>query len=412
MKYSVKIIVKFLLQMLNVLDRKTDIIYMRNNDYTGIITSINTNCFYFMQTMILSMQNKLSNNSSNMETEIFQQPYILEFLAKKYITPEKYILINLPLNIKKVVLIASGSSYNCAHITAEVLKESANCDAECIYSSEFSLNRNITIDKDTLYVFISQSGETTDTLDALKHVIKSTDKTLCITNNDDSTIWQLSNYKILTCAGKEHSIASTKAVSAQLFCSYLLVLKIMYSKNIDIQSDLNYLYNLPTFLKTILEDTKSIKAVAKKLSKFNTLSILGSRAFYALAKEGALKIKETSYINTTGYPQGEFMHGHVAVLNHKSAVISLIDSDNEAFCIKNLQRIKDDYKPFIVALSNNNSNGLLDEVSDHNFRLNAETKIFTLFGDLLILQLLALEIAKQLKRNIDRPKGLRKVVIN
>lgn len=385
---------------------------MRNNNHTGIITSVNTNCFDFMQTIVFSMQKKDTYSCSNMETEINQQPSILEHLAKKYITPEKYILINLPLNIKKLVLIASGSSYNCAHVTAEILKENASCEAVSLYSSEFMLNSNINVDKDTLYVFISQSGETTDTLDALKHVIKYTDRTLCITNNDDSTIWQLSNYKILTCAGKEHSIASTKAVSAQLFCAYLLVLKIMYSKNMDIQSDLNYLYNLPTFLEKVLEDKENIKTVAKKLAKFNSISILGSRAFYALAKEGALKIKETSYVNTTGYPIGEFMHGHVAVLNHKSAVISLIDRENEAFFIKKLEKIKDDYKPFIVAISNYDSNASLDKICSHNFKLNAETKIFMLFGDLLILQLIALEIAKQLKRNIDRPRGLKKVIIN
>lgn len=398
--------------MLNIRERKADIQYMKNNNYTAIITSINTNCFDFVQTMMVTMQKKETVKCSSMETEINQQPSILENLAKKYVTPEKYILINLPLNIKKVVLIASGSSYHCAYITAELLKESASCDAECVYASEFNLKRNISNDKDTLFVFISQSGETTDTLEALKHVIKSTDKTLCITNNDDSTIWQLSNYKILTWAGKENSIASTKALSAQLFCAYLLVLKIMYSKNIDIKSELNYLNNLPTFLENILENTENIKAVAKKLSKFNSISILGSRAFYALGKEGALKIKETSYINTTAYPQGEFMHGHVAVLNHKSAIISLVDKENESLCIKNLERIKNDYKPFIVSISNEDTSNSLDKVSNHNFKLNAETKIFTLFGGLITLQIMALEIAKHLKRNIDRPIGLKKVVIN
>lgn len=384
---------------------------MRNNNHTGAIIPYNVNCFDFMQTIILTMQKKEPLKCSSMESEIFEQPEILKNLSKKYITPDKYILINLPLNIKNVVLIASGSSYNCAHITAELLKENANCDAKCIYSSEFTLNSNINIDKETLYVFISQSGETTDTLDALKLVVKKTDKTLCITNNDDSTIWQLSNYKILTCAGKEFSIASTKAVSAQLFCAYLLVLKIMYSKNLDIQSELNYLFNIPTFLETILDDIKNIKAIAKKLSKFDIISILGSRTLYALAKEGALKIKEISYINTTAYPQGEFMHGHLAVLNHKSAVISLIDSDHVDFCINNLKKIKENYKPFIVTISNNTANSALDKVSNYNFRLNAETKIFTLFGGLVILQLLALETAKCLNRNIDRPNGLKKVVI-
>ncbi len=397
--------------MLNIKRGNADIHNMKNYNYTGIITSINTNWFDFMQTINISMQKNDTAIKSNMENEILEQPSIITELTKRYITPEKYILINLPLNIKKVVLIASGSSYHCGYITAELLKEYANCDAECVYSSEFVLNKNIETNKETLFVFISQSGETSDTLDALKKVSKITDKILCVTNNEDSTIWQLSNYKILTYAGKEHSIASTKAMSAQLFCLYLLVLKIMYSKNIDIQSEINYLHNIPTSLNHILEDRKSITEIAKKLSKYQNISILGSRAFYALAKEGALKIKETSYINTTAYPQGEFMHGHVAILNQKSAVIALVDEENEALMIKNIQKIKADYSPFLIAISNSDNTNL-EKYSNHNFRLSSETKIFAIFETLIMLQLLALEIAKHLKRNIDRPTGLKKVVIN
>ncbi len=384
---------------------------MKDNNQTEIIASINTNWFEFVQTISISMKKNDNVKQSNMETEILQQPSIIADLTKRYVTPEKYILINLPLNIKKVVLIASGSSYHCASITAELLKESAHCDAECIYSSEFVLNPNIETTKDTLFVFISQSGETSDTLDALKKVTKVSDKILCVTNNEDSTIWQLSNYKILTYAGKEHSIASTKAMSAQLFCLYLLVLKIMYAKNIDIQSEINYLHNLPTFLEKILENRDKIAEAAKKLSKFQNISILGSRVFYSLAKEGALKIKETSYINTTAYPQGEFMHGHVAILNQKSAIISLVDEENEQLIIKNIKKIKTDYKPFIVSISNSKTLEL-EKLCNQSFKLESETKIFSIFGTLVILQLLALEIAKYMKKNIDRPTGLKKVVIN
>lgn len=385
---------------------------MRNDNHTGIITSINTNWFEFVQTIVVSMQKNETTKKSNMESEIEEQPVIIANLIDKYVTPENYILINLPLNIKKVVLIASGSSYHCAYITAELLKDIAGCDAECVYASEFNYNKNLSVDKDSLFIFISQSGETSDTLEALKSVSKKTDKTLCITNNDDSTIWQLSNYKILTHAGKEHSIASTKAMSAQLFCLYLLVLKIMYSKSVDITNEISYLKNIPTLLNEIIADTTKIKTVAKKLSKYKNISILGSRAFYALAKEAALKIKETSYINTTAYPQGEFMHGHVAILNQKSAIISIIDKENEKLCLKNLQKIKTDYKPYIVTIANHEISPEVDDIGNQNFKINADSKIFNIFGGLVIAQLIALEIAKQLNRNIDRPIGLKKVVIN
>lgn len=382
------------------------------NSFSGILVPSNSILINFVQKIVLSMNKFGSTKKSSMEIEIFEQPNILKNLISRYITPENYILINLPLNIKKVLLIASGSSYNCAYITAEMLKDMANCDAECVYSSEFEMNKDIPIPEDVLYIFISQSGETTDTLDALKQISGRTDKIFCVTNNEDSTLWQMSNYKMMTYAGKEFSIASTKAMGAQLFCLYLLVLKIMYSRNIDIQPELTHIHNLPIFLEEILKDLKQLKLVTNKLSKFNSISILGSREFYALAKEGALKIKETSYSNTNAYPQGEFMHGHLAVLNQKAALISLIDKRHESHCVKNLKKIKEDYKPFIVTISNKDCDSAIDKFSNYNFKLNSDSMIFTMFGTLLIMQLFALEIAKKLRKNIDRPLGLRKVVIN
>lgn len=384
---------------------------MKNN-FSDILLQNNFNLVNFMQKIVLSMRNIGSTKSSSMENEIFEQPSILKDLISRYITPENYILINLPLNIKKVVLIASGSSYNCAYITAEMLKDIANCDAECVYSSEFEMNKKIPVPDDILYIFISQSGETSDTLHALKQVSGRTDKIFCVTNNEDSTLWQMSNFRMLTYAGKEFSIASTKAMGAQLFCLYLLVLKIMYSKNIDIQPELTHINNLPVFMENLLSDLSQLKQVAKKLAQYNSISILGSREFYAMGKEGALKIKETSYSNTNAYPQGEFMHGHLAVLNQKAALISLIDKRHESLCIKNLKKIKEDYKPYIVTISSCDSDPVLDKLANHNFKLEADSLIFTMFGTLLIMQLLALEIAKKLKKNIDRPIGLRKVVIN
>lgn len=384
---------------------------MKNN-FSGILLQNNSNFFDFMQKIVVSMKNIGSTKASNMENEIFEQPNILKDLIHRYITPENYILINLPLNIKKVILIASGSSYNCAYITAEILKDMANCDAECVYSSEFEMNKEIPVPEDVLYIFISQSGETSDTLHALKQVAGRTDKIFCVTNNEDSTLWQMSNFKMMTYAGKEFSIASTKAMGAQLFCLYLLVLKIMYSKNIDIQSELSHINNLPIFMENILNDLSEVRKVAKKLAQYNSISILGSRSFYAMAKEGALKIKETSYTNTNAYPQGEFMHGHLAILNQKAALISLIDKRHESLCIKNLKKIKEDYKPFIVTISNSDCDPMLDKLANQNFKLEADSLIFTMFGSLLIMQVLALEIAKKLKKNIDRPIGLKKVVIN
>ncbi|MDD3237953.1 MAG: SIS domain-containing protein [Candidatus Gastranaerophilales bacterium] len=385
---------------------------MRNDDNTGIIASINTNILGYVQSFVVSMNKNESAKKTNMELEIQEQPDIVTHLIENYITPENYILINLPLKIKKVILIASGSSYHCAYATAELLKDLAHCDAECVYSCEFNYNPNLDVNRDTLFIFISQSGETSDTLAALKEVAKKTDNILCITNHEDSTIWQLSNYKINTLAGIEMSIASTKALCAQLMCCYLLVLKIMYSKNIDITLELKQINNLPALLNDVISKKEQIKEIAKKISKFQNLIILGSREFYALAKENALKVTETSYINSVAYPQGEFMHGHLAVLNQKAALISFIDEENQDLYLNNLRKIKEEYNPYIVSVTGKNIRPDIDEIADFAFKNNAESKIFNIFGTLLFAQLVALEIAKALHRNIDRPIGLKKVVIN
>lgn len=172
----------------------------------------------------------------------------------------------------------------------------------------------------------------------MKRVLKKTDNTLCISNTENSTMWNLAKYKIHTMAGKEESIASTKALSAQLFCTMLLTLAIKQNQGEDITSDLQTLEKLPKFLDKELKSHNAIKKIAEKLVTFDSIEILGSRIFYGLAKEGALKIKETSYINTTAYPTGEFMHGHVAILNRKSAVIVLVDEINHGICINNIKK--------------------------------------------------------------------------
>lgn len=385
--------------------------YMMDVNDTGIFRFFSHMLFAKEQIEEVSME-KNNKKVSCMELEIKEQPDIIETLVKKYITDDNYILVNIPFNIKKVILIASGSSYHCALLTAELIKNMSCCDGEAFYASEFDAKQFRKAEDDTLFVFVSQSGETGDTLKAMKDILKISKNVFCITNNEGSTMWELSNYKLLTCAGKENSIASTKAMTAQLFCLYLMILKIMHSKRIDVSNEINDLKKLGKFLSLLFEKDSYIRKVAAQLAKYKTIEILGSQEFYSVAKEGALKIKETSYINTTAYPQGEFMHGHVAILNNKSAIISIIDSENSVQAISNIKKIKNDYSPCIVTISDIQDSEELEKHTNYNIKIDSQTIIFKLFASIVIMQLLALEIAKKLKRNIDRPQGLKKVVIS
>lgn len=351
----------------------------------------------------------MTDFQSSMEREIYSQPAVLANLLEKYVSPNGKILVDIPEKAQKICFVASGSSYHCGVVAAEMMKTSLGLDAEAFYSGEFFMSEKANWDK-RLFVFISQSGETSDTLKVMHDVMKRTDNTLCISNTVNSTMWNLAKYKIDTMAGKEESIASTKALTAQLLCVMLLILGVRQNQGEDISKEIENLKKLPDFIQNQLNSHDFIKQIAQNLVTYDSIEILGSRIFYGLAKEGALKIKETSYINTTAYPTGEFMHGHVAILNRKSAVIVLVDEINHGVCINNIKKIKESYNPYFITIADRNAPEYFNELGNNHITLDTNIEVLSIFGMLVLLQLTAFECAKLLGRNIDKPIGLSKVV--
>lgn len=354
-----------------------------------------------------TMANLLTKTRSSMENEILQQPKILELIIKNYIAADGSIILNSPTKIDRIVLVASGSSYHCARLSAEIFGEIAEIEARAIYSSEFLLKKIVPKDKDVLYIFISQSGETTDTLSALYKAKQLGVKTMCITNRENSTAWNAADYKINCHAGEEKSIASTKALTAQMLCLYLLALKFAQLQNKEISTRLKNLKKLPEIVQETLGLVDQIKPFAHFLAKYKDILITADGVSYALAKESCLKIKETSYINVMSHILGEFMHGHVAVLNNKKSILIYISSEELSYStIKNLEKIKKEYNPPICIIGTSS-----DRIkTTYNVDLEVEDEILKLFSNLVITQLLALKIAEKLNRNVDKPKGLKKVV--
>lgn len=344
---------------------------------------------------------------SSMEAEIYQQPQILELILKNYVAPDGYIILNTPTKIDKIILVASGSSYHCARLAAEVFGEIAEIEARAIYSSEFLLKKVVPHDKNVLYIFITQSGETTDTLSALNKAKQLNVRTMCITNKENSTAWLTADYRINCHAGEEKSIASTKALTAQMLCLYLLALKYAQIKGIDATDHLQQLKKLPDIIEASLDLEEKVKPLARFLSKYKNILITADGVSYALAKEACLKIKETSYINVMSHILGEFMHGHLAVLNNKKSVLVYISSEELSYStIKNLEKIKKEYNPpiCIIGTSSDRIN------STFNVDLDIEDEFLKIFSNLVIIQLLALKIAEKLNKNVDKPKGLKKIV--
>lgn len=347
-----------------------------------------------------------SKPKSSMETEIFEQSNVLENLLKTHVNDNNYILFDIPSDIQKVVIVASGSSYHCARFAADLFGNIANIEARAIYSSEFLLKSAVPHESDILYVFITQSGETSDTNSALKKAKELGMRTLCITNKKGSTIWEASDFKIDCCAGEEKSIAATKSLTTQMLCCTLLVLKYAAHKGIDITHYIEQLKTLSENIEKTYQLHTQIKEVAKFLSKFKNIVITADGISYAIAKEASLKIKETSYINVYSNILGEFMHGHVAILNNKPAFIHISINELSYTAIKNLNKIEEDYNPPLCVIGCSN-----DKINPkHHINIDCESDIVKSFCIVVIAQLLALETAKALGRNVDKPHGLNKVV--
>ena len=291
------------------------------------------------------------------------------------------------------------------------MEKFSGIESRAIYSSEFLLKSVIPHDENTLYIFITQSGETSDTLKSVDKV-KSTSNlaTLCITNNENSTIWKKCDYKVACFAGTENGIAATKSFTSQMLCLILISLKLIENVN-GAESTKDYkdsLIHLPIILEKALAKRDEIKHLACRLAKENTIIMTADGISYSLAKEAALKTKETSYKNISAAILGEFMHGHVAVLNNKSALVYIAVDKISERSIANINKIKHDYNPYLIVI------GPCPEEIQPNYHINVEceNEIQQMFADVVIFQQLALEIALKLRRNVDHPKGLQKVVVD
>ncbi len=353
-----------------------------------------------------------AKKKTNMELEIKEQTSIIPYILMKYIDPQTgEIKIELPQNIRKIVIVASGSSYHCARFAVDLVEKISKIETRAIYSSEFLLKNLIPHDENTLYVFITQSGETSDTLKSVERVKRETNlPTLCITNQENSTIWNTCDYQVACYAGVEHGIAATKSFTSQMLCLILISLKLIENiepENITKQYK-NSLFHLPPIIEKAIGKRDEIKKLAKHLAKENVVVITADGISYSLAKEGALKIKETSYKNISAAILGEFMHGHVAVLNNKSTLTFIsVDKVSER-SINNLNKIKEDYAPTLAIIGHGDES----IKPDYHISVACENEIQQLFANVVILQLLALETALKLKRNVDNPKGLHKVVVD
>jgi len=294
-----------------------------------------------------------------------------------------------------------------------LLEKYCQVDVEIDTSSEFRY-RNINIGKGGLLIAISQSGETADTLAAVRATKEKGAKVLSIINVLGSSLVKESDSIISTLAGPEIGVASTKAYTAQalclfLFSLYLAGLKKSISKK-EINSILADLKKLPSYQQNVLDGAAKIQGIAKTFFKFGSFLFLGRGINYPSALEGALKLKEISYIPAEGYPAGEMKHGPIALIDEYRAVVCVAPCDDlYEKMVSNMQETKARRGKVLAILSENDNEAstLSDKVIYIPRISNQDLNPFLVA---VCLQLFAYFVAKNLGCEIDQPRNLAKSV--
>ena len=264
-----------------------------------------------------------------MSKEIHEQPSVIQDSISHYINNED-LTVNLPkfpfniTNLKSITLVACGSSYYSGLVAREWFEKLARIKVDVEIASEFRY-REAPMDSSGLTVFISQSGETADTLAALKHCKKLNQKTISIVNVPNSSMCRNSDSSLKIFAGPEIGVASTKAFTCQLVVLASLAIHIgRINGNLSDDDENNYvksLLDVPRLISNVLDQEEDLIKIVKELNPIKNALYLGRGQMYPVALEGALKLKEISYIHAEGYPAGEMKHGPIALLEKGLPVI-------------------------------------------------------------------------------------------
>ena len=354
-----------------------------------------------------------------MEKEIYEQPVALERAIKSYIYDENVgAKINLlkELNFKeipKIILIACGTAYYACYVAKYWFEKLAKIPVEIDIGSEFRY-REPPIEKGTAAIFVSQSGETADTLAALRYCVGKAKDIISVVNVSTSSIARESDQVLEIHAGPEIGVASTKAFTCQLAVLFLMTLKAAQDRSeiseinfLKIVSDLK---SLPSNLSQYLGGTNSIQDIAYKLSSAGDVLFLGRGFMYPVALEGALKLKEISYIHAEGYAAGELKHGPIALIDDSVPVIILAPFD-ELFekNISNMQEVIA-RKANVILISDKEGLQSAGSMVKNTIEMPRANKLLTPLVYALPIQLLAYFAAVSKGTDVDQPRNLAKSV--
>jgi glucosamine--fructose-6-phosphate aminotransferase (isomerizing) len=316
-------------------------------------------------------------------------------------------------NLKKIHMIACGSAYHACVTGKYVIEDLTRIPVEVDMASEFRY-RNPILSEGTLVIIISQSGETADSLAALRESKRQGIKVLGIVNVVGSSIAREADNVMYTWAGPEIAVATTKAYSTQLAAIYLLALHFAKTRGMITQEQfvglLQELREIPDKIQTILDaNVPEVQHIATRFTGIRDMFFIGRGIDYATAMEGSLKLKEISYIHSEAYPAGELKHGPIALIEEGTLVVSLLTQE-ELFKknISNIEELK--ARGAVVAAITNEGNQAAQKASDYTIFIPDADSHFTTSLAVVSLQLLAYYIAVGKGLDLDKPRNLAKSV--
>jgi len=352
--------------------------------------------------------------------EIHEQPDVVrQNLGGRLNSVNEPILLNeVKLNqedlkrLNRIQIIACGTSLHAAMVGKYLIEEYTGIPVDVEASSEYIYRKTIT-DKNSLVIGVSQSGETADTITAIRQAKANGSHILIITNRVDSTMARDADSLLSIDAGIEVSVAATKSYTAQLISFYLLALYLAEVKgSISPENARKFkeeLLKLPQKIETILATKDSIQACARKFSSYKDFIYIARGLNFPVALEGALKLKEISYINATGYPAGELKHGPIAMLDDTMPVLSILMPGvvYEKVLSNSLEAKARDAKMLCVTSSNDPE---LESIFEYILKVPEVDEVFSPVLTTIPLQLLAYYIAEFLGKDVDQPRNLAKSV--
>ena len=353
-----------------------------------------------------------------MEKEIMEQPEAIENTIRNRIVggmPD-FTADGVPDTLftecEHICIVACGTAMHAGLVAQALVKSILHMHIEVQMASEFMYSDPV-IDEKTLVIAVSQSGETIDTLEAVKYAKNRGAKCLAIINVKGSSIARESDYVLYTNAGPEIAVASTKAYTTQLAVFYLIVARMAHSRGVfddaQTQSFVGELQRTPEVMKKVLERRRDIHVVAKKVLGAKDLFMIGRGLDYSILLEGSLKLKEVSYIHSEAYASGELKHGPIALITQDTPVVATVTQEKlMSKELSNIKEVKSRGADVVVFIKESIVGDLAKEYEI--FTLPDMQDEFMVLPASVALQLLAYYVSSDKGFDVDKPRNLAKVV--